>query len=122
MASVMMIANRIENWRTASLAFVQALPQRRQSQLSVAALSLSILLVTMVGAEPAYAQNLEGLANRMLSLLSGGLMRTLATIAVICLGAAWWTGNIDGRKAFAIAFGIVIVFAAPFIVSTISGG
>ena len=93
-----------------------------QYRIKILTIFAVILLTNITGADPAYAQNLEGLANRMLSLLSGGLMRTLATIAVIALGAAWWVGRVDGAKAFAIAFGIVIVFAAPFIVTTISGG
>jgi len=118
----MVTHNLIENLRLRSIARFQSRSPKQRSQLKMAALAVAVLLVSAVGTEPAYAQNLEGLATRMLSLLSNGLMRSLATIAVIVTGAAWWTGRLDGAKAFTVAFGIIIVFTAPFIVNTISGG
>lgn len=120
MARMITTLNLIKNLRLRSFEHFQSHSTRRQSQLKFAALAVAVLLVSATGTEPAYAQNLEGLATRMLSLLSGGLLRTLATIAVIATGAAWWTGRLDGAKAFTVLFGIIIVFTAPFIVSTIS--
>lgn len=122
MARMINTLNLIENLRLRSFALFQSRSAKRQSILKCAALAVAVLLVSAAGTEPAYAQNLEGLATRMLGLLSNGLMRSLATIAVIVTGAAWWTGRLDGAKAFTVAFGIVIVFTAPFIVNTISGG
>lgn len=118
----MVTHNLIENLRLRSIARFQSRSPRQRSQLKMAALAVAVMLVSVAGTEPAYAQNLEGLATRMLGLLSNGLMRSLATIAVIVTGAAWWTGRLDGGKAFTVAFGIIIVFTAPFIVNTISGG
>ena len=122
MARMINTLNFIEDLRLRSFGHFRSRSARRQSQLKFAALAVAVLLVSAAGTEPAYAQNLEGLATRMLGLLSNGLMRSLATIAVIVTGAAWWTGRLDGAKAFTVAFGIVIVFTAPFIVNTISGG
>lgn len=122
MARMINTLNFIENLRLRSFALFQSRSARRQSTLKFAAVAVAVLLVSVTGAEPAYAQNLEGLATRMLGLLSNGLMRTLATMAVIIAGAAMWTGRIEKSTFFIILFGIVIVFTAPFIVSTISGG
>ena len=122
MARMINTLNFIENLRSRSFGHFQSRSARRQSILKFAVLAVAVLLVSATGTEPAYAQNLEGLATRMLGLLSNGLMRSLATIAVIVTGAAWWTGRLDGARAFTVAFGIIIVFTAPFIVSTISGG
>lgn len=122
MARMINTLNFIENLRLRSFGLFRSRSARRQSQFKIAALAVAVLLVSAAGTEPAYAQNLEGLATRMLGLLSNGLMRSLATIAVIVTGAAWWTGRLDGAKAFTVAFGIIIVFTAPFIVNTISGG
>lgn len=122
MARMINTLNFIENLRLRSFGNFQSRSARRQSLLKFAAIAVAVLLVSAAGTEPAYAQNLEGLATRMLGLLSNGLMRTLATIAVILAGAAMWTGRIEKSTFFFILFGIVVVFAAPFIVTTISGG
>lgn len=116
------LTNRIAAMRAASMAYFNNLTAKRQIQLKRSALGAAVMAVSLAGSDPAYAQNLEGLATRMLGLLSNGLMRTLATMAVIIAGAAMWTGRIEKSTFFIILFGIVIVFTAPFIVSTISGG
>ena len=79
------------------------------------------LLASMLVAEPAYAQNFEGLADNILGLLSNGLLRTLAIIALIVVGALWLTGRASVQMFVTVLIGIVIMFSAPWIVDTVTG-
>ena len=115
------LTKQIAAMRVAGLAYFRFLTPMRQLQLKRIGFVSVGFAVSLMISEPAYAQNLEGLATRLLSLLSNRLLATIATIAVIIAGAAMWTGRIEKATFFTILFGIVIVFSAAFIVSTISG-
>lgn len=80
-------------------------------------------VVSMVSPDPAFAQaNLEGIANSVLGLLSNGLLRALAIIAVIVAGAGWLMGRVNTGALVTVIIGIAIIFSAPWIVDQISGG
>lgn len=94
------------------------LSRLKPSPLMARALSL---LAGLLVAEPAYAQNFEGLADNILGLLSNGLLRTLAIIAIIVVGLLWFTGRASVQMLVTVIIGVVIVFSAPWIVDTITG-
>ena len=73
--------------------------------------------------DPAFAQsaNLEGFANNVLGLLSNGLLRALAVIAVIIAGAGWLMGRVNTGAVVTVIIGIAIIFSAPWIVDQIAG-
>ncbi|MFC0148574.1 TrbC/VirB2 family protein [Sphingobium scionense] len=80
------------------------------------------LLASLLVAEPAFAQaNFEGLADNILGLLSNGLLRTLAIIAIIVVGLLWFLGRASVQMLVTVVVGVVIVFSAPWIVDTITG-
>jgi type IV secretion system protein VirB2 len=82
-----------------------------------------LAVVTIASPDPAFAQaNLEGIANSVLGLLSSGLLRALAIIAVIVAGAGWLMGRVNTGALVTVIIGIAIIFSAPWIVDQISGG
>ena len=80
-------------------------------------------VVALVTPDPAFAQtaNLEGFANNVLGLLSSGLLRALAIIAVIIAGAGWLMGRVNTGGLVTVIIGIAIIFSAPWIVDQIAG-
>lgn len=97
----------------------RVLARLRPSNDLLRALPLVLAASLVVGAEPAYAQNLESLADNVLSLLSSGLLRTLAIIAVIVVGLLWFTGRASVQMLITVIVGVAIVFSAPWIVDTL---
>src|SRR3989344_4207437 len=67
--------------------------------------------------EPALAQNVEGLLQNVLDLLTGNTARLLAVIAVVLLGIACMFGLFDWRRIAIVVVGIVVVFGAAEIVN-----
>ncbi len=88
------------------------------------ALSLAAAAIVVLAIEPALAQaaNIEGILNNIISMLTGGVAKALATIAVIITGIAWMFGYLDLRKAAYVVLGCAIVFGATQIVGILSGG
>lgn len=92
----------------------------------VAAIAAGLALagvVALATPDPALAQsaNLEGFANNVLGLLSSGLLRALAIIAVIIAGAGWLMGRVNTGGLVTVIIGIAIIFSAPWIVDQIAG-
>ena len=81
-------------WKIKAESRLDALLARlKPSPLMARALPLS-LLASLLVAEPAIAQaNFEGRADNILGLLSNGLLRTLAIIAIIVVGLLWFLGR-----------------------------
>ncbi|NML91687.1 hypothetical protein CAF53_23180 [Sphingobium sp. LB126] len=90
---------------------------------SFAAIAAIVSIATLLSPDPAFAQsaNLEGFANNVLSLLSNGLLRALAVIAVIIAGAGWLMGRVNTGGLVTVIIGIAIIFSAPWIVDQIAG-
>src|SRR3546814_8758940 len=109
-------------WKIKAESRLDALLARlKPSPLMARALPLS-LLASLLVAEPAFAQaNFEGLADNILGLLSNGLLRTLAIIAIIVVGLLWFLGRASVQMLVTVVVGVVIVFSAPWIVDTITG-
>lgn len=109
-------------WKVKAETRLDALLARlKPSPLMARALPLS-LLASLLVAEPAFAQaNFEGLADNILGLLSNGLLRTLAIIAIIVVGLLWFLGRASVQMLVTVVVGVVIVFSAPWIVDTITG-
>jgi type IV secretion system protein VirB2 len=83
----------------------------------LAAAAVTSVLMT---AAPASA-DVTGVINNVVTLLSGPLARSLATLAVILTGLAWMFGHLDLRKAGMVIFGIALVFGAAELVTLIAG-
>src|SRR3546814_5127710 len=94
--------------------------QRRASRaLSMASLVARTSLVT---AEPAFAQtNLESFGNAVLGLLSNGLLRIVAILALIAAGFGWLTGRVNTGALVTVIIGIAIIFSAPWFVDKLKG-
>lgn len=102
---------------------VQGWNPRQRRVASWAGAAALVGVVSMVSPDPAFAQaNLEGIANSVLGLLSNGLLRALAIIAVIVAGAGWLMGRVNTGALVTVIIGIAIIFSAPWIVDQISGG
>lgn len=97
-------------------------PKRRISNLQRGlALAFAASIMTLGLAEPAAAQDVEGLLQNVLDILTGGTARLLAIIAVVLLGISAIFGIFDWRKIGMVVFGIIVIFGAAEIVSKISG-
>lgn len=86
-----------------------------------AALTLGLLLAFGL-AQPAFAQNVEGLLQNVVDLLTGNTARLLAVIAVVVVGILWMFGLFDLRRAGIVVLGIIVVFGAAEIVDLLTGG
>ena len=89
-------------------------------------IALSLLLIfTMLVPEPAYAQssgaNLEGIAQKILDIVTGPVAKILAILAVVFVGFLFFTGRGNVLALVTVIIGIAIVFSANFIVTTIIG-
>ncbi len=89
-----------------------------------AALFAATLTATSVlAAAPASAAgNFQAIADTVLGILTGGLARTIAVIAVIISGFLFFTGRANWGVFAAVVFGTAIVFSADWVVSIIAGG
>ena len=121
MSFVVTATRAIPAWRNKVASKFQAIPRSRQNAIIWAVGLTLTLTVSMFVPDPAYAQNLQGFADKVLGLLSNGLLRTLAIIAVILVGLGWMTGRVNTATLVTVLIAITIVFSAPFIVDTIAG-
>lgn len=80
-----------------------------------------VALASLFGAEPAFAQtNLESFGTAVLGLLSNGLLRTIAILALIAAGFGWLTGRVNTGSLVTVIIGIAIIFSAPWIVEQLA--
>ena len=86
----------------------------------IGAVAFAVTVFTLGLVEPAAAQNVEGLLQNVLDLLTGNTARLLAVIAVVLLGIAAIFGIFDWRKVGMVVFGIVVIFGAAEIVDLIT--
>ncbi len=81
-----------------------------------------VALTSLLSAEPAFAQtNLDSFADSVLALLSNGLLRTVAILALIAAGFGWLTGRVNTGALVTVIIGIAIIFSAPWIVDQLQG-
>lgn len=73
-------------------------------------------------AQPAMAQDVEGLLQNVVDMLTGNTARLLAVIAVVVVGVLWMFGLFDLRRAAIVVLGIIVVFGAAEIVDMLTGG
>lgn len=92
-----------------------------------AARLLTLASALLSAATPAYAQStgvggdLGAFINNIIDLLSNGIIRGLAILAVIITGIAWMFGHLDLRRAGTVVVGIIVIFGAATIVDMITG-
>ncbi len=76
-------------------------------------------------ATPAFAQaagtDAATLLQNIVTYLTGNVARLLAIIAVVVVGVVWMFGLFDLRRAALVVLGIIVVFGAAQIVSTLTG-
>lgn len=102
-------------------AHVDAMTPRQRRLANLMAMLSLIMLASLVSAEPAFAQsNLEGFATNVRNLLSNGLLRTVAILALIAAGFGWLTGRVNTGALVTVIIGIAIIFSAPWIVDQIA--
>jgi type IV secretory pathway VirB2 component (pilin) len=109
--------------RAAVQRHVAGMSPRQRKTATIAATVALVGFTSLISPDPAFAQsaNLEGFANNVLGLLSNGLLRALAVIAVIIAGAGWLLGRVNTGALVTVIIGIAIIFSAPWIVDQIAG-
>lgn len=90
---------------------------RRTAAIGGVALAASLILTS-----PASAQDIEGLLQNVVDMLTGNTARLLAVLAVVVVGILWMFGLFDLRRAAIVVLGIIVVFGAAEIVNLITGG
>lgn len=96
-------------------------PRQRRASRMMSMFSL-VALASLISTEPAYAQtNLESFGQSVLNLLSNGLLRTIAILALIAAGFGWLTGRVNTGALVTVIIGIAIIFSAPWIVDQLAG-
>ena len=117
--------SQIAAWpvRSTVQCYARGMSPLQRKVTSFAAIAAIVSIATLLSPDPAFAQsaNLEGFANNVLSLLSNGLLRALAVIAVIIAGAGWLMGRVNTGGLVTVIIGIAIIFSAPWIVDQIAG-
>ncbi len=88
----------------------------------IGAVAFAILVLTLGLAEPAAAQNVEGLLQNVLNILTGNTARLLAVIAIVVMGILAMFGIFDFRRMAIVVVGIIVVFGAAEIVNLLTGG
>lgn len=97
--------------------------QRQAENKQAALFCLSLMLAFVaVAPETAMAQPWDSVATKVLEILTGGLARTGAIIAVIACGFAALAGKLSWDWAIKIVVGIVLIFGATTIVDYFIGG
>jgi type IV secretory pathway VirB2 component (pilin) len=97
-------------------------PRQRKVSRLLSMFSL-VALTSLLSAEPAFAQtNLESFGNAVLGLLSNGLLRIVAILALIAAGFGWLTGRVNTGALVTVIIGIAIIFSAPWIVDQLNTG
>lgn len=99
-----------------------ALAPRRRKAVDFAAMVGLVALTSLLSAEPAFAQtNLESFGQSVLDLLSNGLLRIVAILAIIAAGFGWLTGRVNTGALVTVIIGIALIFSAPWIVDQLQG-
>jgi len=96
-----------------------ALNKTAKTSTDKKAISFLVMLALALAAfmpDVAMAAPWDGAANQVLALLTGGLTRTLAIVAVIACGIAAIAGKLSWDWAIKIIVGIVLIFGAAAIV------
>jgi type IV secretory pathway VirB2 component (pilin) len=102
---------------------VEAMTPRQRKVGKLLSMFGMVGLATLLSAEPAFAQtNLESFGTAVLGLLSNGLLRTVAILAIIAAGFGWLTGRVNTGALVTVIIGIALIFSAPWIVTQLSGG
>lgn len=98
---------------------------RRRAILQNVVLLATVLAVSLLLADPAYAQAADGvtsMAENIKTWLTGTFAKTIAVIAVVIVGFMFFTGRASLGLLVTVIVGIFIVFSAQWIVDTITGG
>ncbi len=101
------------------------LTPRRRTFTQYLALAVTVLAVSLLLTDPAYAQAADGvtsMAENIKAWLTGTFAKTIAVIAVVIVGFMFFTGRASLGLLVTVIVGIFIVFSAQWIVDTITGG
>jgi type IV secretory pathway VirB2 component (pilin) len=102
---------------------VEAMTPRQRKVSNLLSMFGLAALAALLSAEPAFAQtNLESFGTSVLNLLSNGLLRTVAILAIIAAGFGWLTGRVNTGALVTVIIGIALIFSAPWIVDQLNGG
>jgi type IV secretory pathway VirB2 component (pilin) len=102
--------------------YVDALTPRQRKASRLLSMFGLVALASLLSAEPAFAQtNLESFGTAVLGLLTNGLLRTIAILALIAAGFGWLTGRVNTGALVTVIIGIAIIFSAPWIVDQLAG-
>lgn len=100
-----------------------AMPSSQRTIARYLTMCWAIALASMLSAEPALAQtNLESFGQSVLNLLSNGLLRTVAILAIIAAGFGWLTGRVNTGALVTVIIGIALIFSALWIVDQLNAG
>lgn len=82
------------------------------------------LALALVGAEPAFAQasGIQSALESLIDMITGGVGKALAVLAIMGVGIGWMFNVIQLRTAGFVVFGISIVFSAATIASMLGAG
>lgn len=109
--------------RSNTIARIATMTPRQRKAARLLSTFGAVTVASLASAEPAFAQtNLESFSQSVLNLLSNGLLRTVAILALIAAGFGWLTGRVNTGALVTVVIGIAIIFSAPWIVGQLAGG
>ena len=89
---------------------------------TVKALSIALALSVLVMPFPAMAQaSADGMAQSILSLLTGTLAKTFAAIGFVICGYMYIAGRMQAMTLISVIVGCLIIFSSEWIVTQIAG-
>src|SRR3546814_21061641 len=96
-------------------------PRQRKASRARSMASL-VALTSLVTAGPSFEQtNLESFGNAVLGLLSNGLLRIVAILALIAPGFGCLTGRLPTGAPVAVLIRIPIIFSPPRLLHQLPG-
>lgn len=84
-------------------------------------LTLMLMCFMVIMPEFVMAEPWDDIADKIVSVLTGGFARTCAIIAVAACGYRWWVGKMTMEVAGGVIGGIIVVFGAASIVDFVAG-
>jgi type IV secretory pathway VirB2 component (pilin) len=79
-----------------------------------------------LAASPALAQTTTGggltsILQNVVGILTNGVVRLMAILAIMATAATWMAGHLDLRRAMTVVGGIAVIFSAAAIADSIFG-
>lgn len=90
--------------------------EKKSTALDASVLALALSVTLLILPDLALATPWDGMATQILEIFNGGLVRSIAILAVIACGLAAMAGKLSWDWVIKIVVGIVLIFGSTALV------